>query len=298
MPTNPRADLGAIIFCTLAWSTTWYAITLQLGEVDPVASVVYRFALAAGLLFLVQAVRRERLTLTRAQHVPALGMGVFQFALNYVFVYWAEERIASAAVAVSFASLAFINLALFRVVVGERASVGAWVAAFLGVAGIALLSWGELAQSAVDGKTASGLALALAAVVAAAVSNLFAHKGHQSGVPVATLTAWSMLYGVIALVVWGAATGIAWRFDTRAPYVLSLLYLSIVGSVLAFLLYYGLARRRGYALASYISALTPPIAMLVSTVFEGKTWTPMAIAGVAVVLSGQWLLMRSRKSPD
>ena len=42
-------DLAAIVVCTLAWGTTWYAITLQLGDVDPVVSVVYRFALASAL---------------------------------------------------------------------------------------------------------------------------------------------------------------------------------------------------------------------------------------------------------
>ncbi|TPW04194.1 MAG: hypothetical protein FD124_2712, partial [Alphaproteobacteria bacterium] len=49
---STAADLGAIVVCTLAWGTTWFAITRQLGVVDPVVSIVYRFALAAGLLFL------------------------------------------------------------------------------------------------------------------------------------------------------------------------------------------------------------------------------------------------------
>ena len=43
-------DLAAIAICTLAWGTTWYAITWQLGHVDAMVSVVYRFSLATVLL--------------------------------------------------------------------------------------------------------------------------------------------------------------------------------------------------------------------------------------------------------
>jgi drug/metabolite transporter (DMT)-like permease len=77
--------------------------------------------------------------------------------------------------------------------------------------------------------------------------------------------------------------------------MLSLLYLALIGSVLAFLTYFALARRRGYATASYISALTPPLAMLMSTLFESRTWGVTALLGVALTLSGQVLLLRAKE---
>jgi drug/metabolite transporter (DMT)-like permease len=292
---HPLPDLGAIVVCTLAWGTTWFAITHQLGVVDPVVSIVYRFALAAGLLFLWCLLRREPISLNRAQHLQAVGLGLFTFTLNYVFVYWAEARVSSAVVAVIFASLAFVNLIAFRIVFGQRAGVSAWIAALLGIAGIAILSWGEVTQSQFDAATWTGIGLTFAGVVGSAIGNVFARRGEAIGAPVAASTAWAMLYGVLILAAFGLARGVEWRFDMRAPYVLSLLYLSIFGSVIAFLLYYGLARRRGYATASYISALTPPVAMFISAVFEDKHWSLYAYGGVAFVLAGQWLLLRSRK---
>jgi len=72
-------DLAAIVVCTLAWGTTWFAITKQLGVVDPVVSITYRFALAAALLFAWGALRRESLALNRAQHLAAFGVGFFTF---------------------------------------------------------------------------------------------------------------------------------------------------------------------------------------------------------------------------
>lgn len=291
---HPLADLGAIVFCTLAWGTTWYAITHQLGVVDPVISIVYRFALAAAALFAWCLIRREPMALTRAQHFAALGVGLFTFAIDYSLIYWAEERVSSAVVAVIFASLAFVNLIGFRLAFGERAQVASWIAALLGVGGIALLSWGEIAQSSLDARTITGLALTVGGVIAAAFGNIYARRGEIAETPLAASTAWAMLYGSGALAVFALATGVEWRFDARAPYFVSLIYLALVGSVVAFLLYYGLARRRGYAVASYISALTPPLAMLISSVFEAKHWSAYAFVGVAFVLAGQWLLLRTK----
>jgi drug/metabolite transporter (DMT)-like permease len=288
-------DYASIAICTLAWGTTWFAITLQLGSVDPVVSIVYRFAAASALLFLWSAVRREQIGLTPAQHRAALGIGVFTFAMNYTLVYWSEERVASAVVAVAFATLAFVNLIVFRLAFGSRPAKAAWAAACLGIVGVGLLFGSELAQ-AISRSAVAGLALASAAVVCSAIGNVFARNGEIAGAPVAPLTAWAMGYGTFLLAAFSFVTGRAWTFEWSLRYVLSLTHLALIGSVVAFVLYYGLARRRGYATASYISALTPPLAMLMSSLFEQKSWGPLALGAVGLVLFGQWLLLRVRRA--
>jgi drug/metabolite transporter (DMT)-like permease len=295
-PTAQWGDLAAIVVCTLAWGTTWFAITLQLGVVDPIVSIVYRFALAAALLFAWCALRGEHMGLTRAQHLAAFGVGLFTFAIDYAFVYWAEERVTSAVVAVVFAALAFVNLIAFRLAFGLRAPLLAWAAAGLGIAGVALLSWEEIATAHMGERALAGVGLTFLGVLSAAVGNVYARRGELAGAGVAASTGWAMAYGAALLAVFALATGRTWAFEFTWSYVLSLLHLAVVGSVIAFLLYYGLARRRGYAMASYISALTPPLAMLVSSLFEAKTWGVLALGGVALVLGGQWLLLRTRRA--
>lgn len=289
-------DFASIAVCTLAWGTTWFAITKQLGVVDPVVSITYRFALAALLLFAWGALRRERLALNRAQHLAAFGVGVFTFAIDYSFVYWAEERVTSAVVAVVFAAMAFVNLAVFRVAFGQRAPMLAWIAAGLGVIGVALLSWEEVVTANLSDRALTGIFLTLAGVFAAAIGNVYARRGELAGAGVIASTGWAMAYGAALLAIFAVVTGKTWAFEFTAPYILSLLHLSVVGSVIAFALYYGLARRRGYATASYISALTPPLAMLVSAMFEGKSWGLLALGGVVLVLAGQVLLLRSKRA--
>lgn len=295
--TRPQwLDLAAIVVCTLAWGTTWFAITMQLGVVDPVVSITYRFALAAALLFAWGALRREKLSLNHAQHIAAFGVGLFTFAVDYSFVYWAEERVTSAVVAVVFAAMAFMNLIVFRFAFGQRAPLLAWAAAGLGVLGVALLSWEEIASSNMSERALTGIGLTLAGVFAAAIGNVYARRGELAGAGVIASTGWAMGYGALLLAIFAVATGKTWAFEFTAPYILSLLHLSVIGSVIAFALYYGLARRRGYATASYISALTPPLAMFVSALFEGKTWGFFALGGVVLVLAGQVLLLRSKKA--
>jgi drug/metabolite transporter (DMT)-like permease len=294
---KPRpADLAAIAVCSLIWGTTWFVITLQLGTVPPVVSIVYRFTLAAVLLFGWLAATRQPIALTRPQHLAVFGQGLFTFAIDYSCVYLAEQRIASAAVAVMFAGLAFVTLVSFRAVLGQKAGPGAWAGAALGVVGVGVMSAAELLRTDLDPRAVAGIALALVGVGAAAVGNLCAWRAQKEGAPVGAATAWAMAYGAAALTLYLLAARETWTIELTAGYLGSLLYLTVFGSVLAFVVYFQLARRRGYAVASYIAALTPPIAMLVSVVFEGARYGLTAFAGLALVLAGQALLIRSKSA--
>ncbi|HEY4773097.1 MAG TPA: EamA family transporter [Steroidobacteraceae bacterium] len=291
MPRPRLVDLTAVTICTLSWGTTWYAITFQLGIVDPVISLVYRFSLAAALLFAWCALRAIPIRLSTAQHAAACGMGLFTFSINYTFVYLAETRITSAVVAVMFAMLSLVNLAVFRIVLGQRAPLRAWTAASLGAVGVAILSWSEIIGAHLNQQARMGFAMACVSIVCASLGNVFAHRRAAENAPTASLTAWAMLYGTAFLALYALAAQRAWRFEANARYIGSLIYLAVVGSVVAFLFFYGLARRRGYSAASYITALTPIVAMTMSSIFEGKTWGAIAIVGVACALLGQWLFI-------
>ena len=288
--------VAGVGLCALIWGTTWYAITLQLGTVAPLASIVWRFGLAAVVLFAGCLVTRRSLKLTLNQHLAAAGQGVFAFSISYSFTYAAEGRIASAVVAVIFAALAFLNLILFRIAARQKAALAAWGGAALGAVGVAVLSGSEVLGAGLDDSSLAGVGFALTAVVASAFGNFFAWRGQQAGSAVIPSTAWAMAYGTILLALYGLATGVEWSIEPSLTYLGSLLYLSVFGSVIAFVVYFTIARMRGYALASYISALTPPIAMLVSVLFEDAQFGWTALAGLALVLAGQVLLIRAPKA--
>lgn len=289
------AAYSSVAICAVVWGTTWYAITFQLGAANPAISVILRFSIAAIGMAVVAKCFGQKLSLNRSQHLAALGQGALAFAVSYFFVYASEMRIASAVVAIIFAALTFVNLCLFRVLSGQKAGLGAWGGALMGVAGVAVLSAGEIAGKGLGEHAVMGILFAFIAVIASAGGNWFAWRGQRAGAPVLPATAWAMAYGSTILAIYALVSGISWHVEWTTSYVLSLTYLSVIGSVVTFGLYFSLARSKGYALASYISALTPPIAMLVSVVFEGARFGWPALLGLALVLAGQLFIARAPK---
>ena len=102
---------------------------------------------------------------------------------------------------------------------------------------------------------------------------------------------------VLALLI-ALALGKQLNFSPRADYVLSLLYLAVFGSAVAFGCYLALLRLIGAARASYSSVLFPVVALLISTAFEGYRWTMLAAIGILLTLAGNWLILSQRKNND
>jgi drug/metabolite transporter (DMT)-like permease len=290
-PRRLIADIASLVVCSLIWGVTWRAIKLQLGVVPPLESVVYRFALASAVLFGLCIVTGRSLLLGRRQHLEVALQGLSGFCLQYAFVYLAEQTVSSGAMAVIFASIAFVNLILFRLLMGRRAPPLAWGATLLGLAGVAAMSVSEAHGPA--GGAGHGVLLALAGVLVSVLANMFAARAQEQRVPLLPGTAWAMAYGAGLLGLYLALTGAHWRIETSLRYLGSLAFLSLFGSVIAFLTFYALARRRGYTFASYISALTPPTAMVLSALTEDTRWGPAAGLGLVLVLAGQVLLIRA-----
>ena len=136
-------------------------------------------------------------------------------------------------------------------------------------------------------RIAHGAVLALAATYVASLGNMAASRNTQAGLPVVTVNAYGMAYGAAGLAVIAAIRGTPVAFDPHWPYVLSLLYLSLAGTSLAFGLYLALIKRIGASRAAYTSVLFPVIALVVSTLFENYQWSLPAVLGLAVLDRGQ-----------
>lgn len=272
------------------WGTTWLVIKFQLGVVAPQVSVAYRFGVAAALLLGWCAVRRIPLRVDLGSHASLALLGVLQFALNYVLVYLAEVELPSGLVALVFGLMVLWNLAGARLFFGAAVSPGVAVGAALGLCGVTLVLWPDVSQAgSVRGWS---VALAVAGSVAASAGNLWSQRLYRRGAAVVPTTAWGMLYGSVAVALYCAARGIRFTFDASLPYVASLAYLAVLGSVVAFVTYLSLLRRIGAGRTGYTAVVIPVLAMLVSTALEGYRWSVGPLAGMALVLCGNVLMLR------
>jgi drug/metabolite transporter (DMT)-like permease len=281
---------------TLIWGSTWLAITFQLGSVAPEVSVCYRFALAAVVLAAGCVATGRSLRFRLRDHAYLAGLGVLMMGFNYIWIYQAEQLITSGLVAVLFSTLVFMSPVAMRLAFGTPLRVRTFVAATFGVTGVALLFLPELRQAQQGGAVAFGIALTLAATASAAVGNLIAVRNHRAGFPTLPATAWGLGYGSLLTAGVAIVQGTPWTFDAHLPYVLSLLYLSLFGSVIAFAVYFTLLNRVGAGPASYTTVSTPIIAMALSTLFEDYRWDWTAVLGVVLVAYGVWLALRPAKA--
>lgn len=297
---SPRSPVTLFVISTLIWGSTWLAIKFQLGIVSPDVSVAYRFALAALMLGAWCAMTGRSLRFGARAHAFIALQGVLLFGLNYVAVYWAERYATSGLVAVLFSTIVFMNPIGARWLFGTPLTMRTLVAATVGVAGVALLFVPELTQARRGGDAALGIALGFGATVIATGGNLAAMRNQRDAIPVFTGTAWGMAYGALAAAAIALAQGATWTIDARAPYLLTLAYLAVFGSVIAFGAYLTLLKQVGPGPASYVGVATPVVAMAVSTLFEGYRWTPVGAFGVVLAIAGNWLALKParRVRPD
>jgi drug/metabolite transporter (DMT)-like permease len=288
-------NLSLYLATVLIWGSTWLAITFQLGKVPPEVSVAYRFALAGVMLLGWSAARGLRLRFSWRDHRYMALQGALLFGLNYVCIYLAEGRVSSGLVAVVFSLIVFFNIVGARVFFLTPIRPTTVVAGLLGVAGVVLLFLPELTHPSA-GSIGAGVAFVVIATISASFGNLLSARNQRSGLPVVQLNMFGMLYGAAFVALYAASAGRPFTFDVSLPYVLSLVYLALFGSVLAFGAYLTLIGWIGADRAGYAGAAIPVVALLFSVAFEGLRLHAAELVGIAFCLVGNVLVLRSKKA--
>lgn len=289
-----RSNLQLFAACVLIWGTTWLAITFQLGRVAAEASVAYRFMLASLMIFAYCLARRLKVRCAPREHAWLALFGILMFGVSYVFVYYAEEHVVSGLVAVGYSASPLLGMLGMRAFFGTPMTLKVAAGSTLGMLGITLVFLPEFGKMHGGGDTALGAAYTALAVVLSALGSVVAQRNQRAGLPLWQSMAWGMLYGALFSFAVALASGKALTFEATAPYVLSLLYLAVLGSIVAFAGYLTLLERIGAARAGYIGVMTPIVALVISAAFEGFRWQLLTLAGIAVSVAGNVLILRGK----
>ena len=276
------------------WGTTWIALKWQLGPVPIALSIAWRFAIAALVLFAVLAAMR-RLARPRGAAIGLVAaQGLCLFCLNFICFLHASRHIPSGLVAVLFSTSTVWNALMGRMLFGRAIAPRVMAGGALGMGGLALLFWPELAHAAHGSQTGLGLVLGLGGTLCFSIGNMLSARLQAAGYTPAVTNAWGMAFGAAVLLAGFALTGGLGdgqaAFDPTPRYVGALLYLAIPGSVIGFTAYLMLVGRLGPERAAYATVLFPVVALNVSAVFEGYRWTAPALAGLVLVMLGNVLV--------
>lgn len=289
-------DYGLYASSVLVWGLSWIAMHYQVGQVAPAVSVVWRFAIAAPLMFALAFLNGERLRFLLADHRYFLGLGAAIFSTNFLLFYYAAQYVASGLLSIAFSLASVGNVLLGAIVFGVRIERRVVVGGALGVAGIAAMFYPELGDLRLDSTGLIGLALAVGGTLSFCAGNMLSVAAQRRKLPIFASTAWSMTYGAGFVTVFALLRGETFTIEWSATYLGGLAYLGIVGSFVAFSVYFTLLGRIGAARTGYTTVMYPVVALLVSTFAENYHWTVIAALGLAAVLIGNVLVLRTPKS--
>lgn len=293
-------NTGLYLLTVLIWGTTWIAIKLQLGEVAVQASILYRFSLAALVLFAVLLLSRRLQKIERSDHLFCFIQGCCLFCFNFFCFYTATGYISSGLASVIFSMATVMNVINNRIWFGKKPELRTLLGSALGLAGVAALFWPELAiDSAVGDDGAStgldtgvlfGMGLSLLGTWLFSSGNMVSVRHQQKGLKTPTTNAWSMFYGVLMMSVIILLQGVPLSFSWESSYIGSLLYLAIPGTVIGFTAYLILVGRIGADKAAYSTVLFPAVALTISTFYEGYQWTELSLIGFGLVVLGNVMI--------
>lgn len=265
------------------WGLTWVAIKIGLEDLPPFLAAGVRFVIASALLWPAVFVRRVALPRTWLEIRAILIPGFYIYALNYALVYWGEQYIGAGLSAILFASLPFLValLAHFKLP-GEKLSPFKFFGLVIGFLGIVLVFYGGLHFGP---QTWWGMAALLGSSLSAAYANILVKRDLHETDPMLA-TALQMTLGAVLLLGFGSL-GESWKnFHLTAKAGLSLIYLSVFGSAVAFSVYFWALKRTQATRLSLIAFVTPLVALMAGHLILNEPITGHLTAGATLVLAG------------
>jgi drug/metabolite transporter (DMT)-like permease len=278
-----RIWLGFFVVSTV-WGSTWLAIKIGLESVPPFLGAGLRFVIACALLWLIIRWRKLPIPFTSDAKKVYLSMGLLTCTAPFALVYWGQQFIPSALGSILFAAFPFW-VAFFShfMLTDERLDRYGLTGIIVGFLGVVIIFWGDFQLS--DSRAILGMSAILLAVVVQALSLVQVKKWGHSVDPIVTNFV-GMAIGMVALLSlgWVLESGQAIVWNTAS--VLSILYLSIVGTVLAFVTYFWLLKRIDAVYLSLTAFINPIVAVVLGALVLGERLGTTVFLGAFFVLSG------------
>ena len=289
-----KARLVWLILC-LIWGSTWLFIKLGLADLPPLTFAGIRFVIACAILFVIIRLRHLQLPRARADWILLAIAGTLSFGFNYGLVFWGEQYISSGLAALLQATLPAFGLVFAHLYLpGERLSWTKIGGVVLGVCGVGVVFSNQLA---IAGRLAlAGCVALILSAMFAAYSNVLVKKYGKHLDP-AILAAGQMFFGLLLLLAVGLSLeGNPLRFHWTPIALVALLYLAVVGSVIAFLLYYWLVLNMDVTKSMLIALVTPVVAVLLGMIVLDEQIGWRTLAGGAMIMLGiAFIVVRKAK---
>ncbi len=280
-----------IVVLTLIWSSTWLAIKIGLESLPPFLAAGWRFLLAFATLFFFSLKMNRPIPKDLRTHLFFLGFSFINFTAGYGLVYWGEQYINSGLASVLFTVMPFyVAIFSIKLLPSENINWKKMAGILIGFLGVVIIFSDQLQLSGAN---------ALYGMIAVLISPAFSALGTIVGKiararfhPV-TLNTFPMLYASLSLfaIHFAVEPNAAVKYDAKAG--LSLLYLGVLGTALAFVLYFWLLKTTSAVLMSLITFVTPPLALFWGWLVKDERITIQLILGMMVIFAGIFIVSKA-----
>ncbi len=292
-PSTRTIAIGIALLC-LIWGSTWLVIREGLRDLPPFTSVAARFLVAGTMFVLLGPFVAQK----EGGKPPSLRLslvhGFFAVALPYAIIYWAETTLSSGLTSVLWSVYPLLlGLTAHLLLPSERMRPSQWSGLCMGFFGVALMFATDIAEAGAESVRAGLVLLASPGLSALATTLL---KRHGQGTSSVLLNRNGMCLAALSLAIlsWTAESGLRARWSPAA--IASVFYLALVGTVLAFGLYFWLLRHAPATRLSLIAYCTPVVAVTLGGTIGGEEIGLATLAGMALVFGGVGLVLAGKRS--
>lgn len=272
------------------WGSSYLFIKIAVGEVPPLTLVAGRLLLAAMILWLVMFASRQTMPRRRSLWVAYAVMGFFSGTLPYTLISWGEQYIPSGLAALLQATMPIFTVLMAHVAIGdERLRPSSVLGVAAGFAGVGVLLLPDLRQG-LQASLWGQLAIVVSSISYAGAS-VFARIRLRGQPPMASTT------GQLTM---GAALTLPLAFIFERPLDLSpslpvwgaWLGLILLGTVIAYVIYYALLERTGATFVSMVTYVIPVNGLLLGALILGEALMLNVVLSAALILAGVMLVRR------
>jgi drug/metabolite transporter (DMT)-like permease len=283
-PTWKTLLAFAIIY--LVWGSTYLAISIGVREVPPFLLAAIRFSIAGLLLFLWALARGERSPTARQWKSISL-IAILIFVIDYGLLFWAEQRVPSGMAAVVTAIIpALMTISEIVLLKTQKLTIRLAASLFIGLAGVAILMSRTLNFGGAPIDALGAIALIIASIGWAIASSLLRKLPLPASKVISSAS--QMLAGGIFLFITAAALGEFHIFhpqNVSREAWLSLLYLIIFGSIIAFTAYVWLIHHESPTKVSTYAYVNPVVAVLLGYFLAHEPLGLRTILGSALIVA-------------
>lgn len=281
------------IVCMLIWGLNFIAVKIQGTEAPLEISLLYRSAIAFILFYLLFKIKKMKFTKEKMNYFTIIGFGVCNFAISYLLLYYGTIYSTAALVTLIFSLKAIITPIFLNIVFKTELQKKIYIGGALGLLSVVVILYPDLHTISPDFMI--GIVLAVVGTIVTSIGDVFSYYNNKKNIDPIMANTIGMFSATILILIFTIASAKSFVVPNSLHYWVGLLYLAVLASFVAWLLYLLLIKNLGASESSYMVALFPAIGGFASVIIGETQISINLVVGIILAVVGAYIAVAKRK---